>query len=301
MNTAPAEHESAVATVLRQLVLPLFPAALRQDIETELPIIALQAHQVGVNVLVAESKGLRFSEAVMRPEFLAMGRIYFGASNLLQWQLPPAVRALVRDLLGRAFNGDFESARRLLFAIASRKDDPEAALLRFLLWVAVRINLLVLTWRNPGPEARGSLQEAVDHAESTLRALLEGSRQDLQAADFRPLHVLVADALVQLRIYDQLVADGLLEVSSELYEIVTNADALEVVRSLDAKSAVMFHPGESEGPMGSQQITDRYPQWFPSANALEQGRSRALRKRLTVRSATNRFIDVVQEVMGNCP
>jgi hypothetical protein len=299
MNTITPHNDSSVAAVFRQLVLPMFPAALQSEMERELPILALQAHQVGVAVLLAEGQGLRFSDAVKRPEFLVMGRIYFGASNLLQWQLPLFVQKVLRDVLHRTVDGDFEPARRLLFAIASRKDDAEAALWRFLLWVAVRFNLLVLTWHDPGVEARGSLLDVEDQAETTLRELLGNTSADVLVPDVRPLHVLMADVLLELALYDQMVADGLVQVQSELKEVLVNAEALEKIRGMDARTAAMFHPGPCEEGLGSQQIADRYPQWFPSANALDQGRSRVLRRRTKVVPQNDRFIDVVLDVMGN--
>src|SRR5882724_13155642 len=40
--------------------------------------------------------------------------------------------------LTQALTGEFETTRKLLFLIAQRKGDPEAALCRFLLWSLVR-------------------------------------------------------------------------------------------------------------------------------------------------------------------
>lgn len=302
MQPTTQDKHSSLATLMREVVLPLFPETLRIQLEREIPNIGLQAYQLGVNVLVAESHGLRFAEAVKRPEFLTMGRVYFGATNLLQWQVPPVVRTVLQGILRRAVDGEFDPPRRLLFAIATRKGDPEAAFWRFLLWVGVRINLLVLTWDDPGVEIRGSLEEAEDAAESTLRALLDDVDADLQASDCRPLHVLMADTIVHLCLYDGAVIRELREFKAEFQEMLVNADALEAVRELDARSAVLFYPGNADSELGSQQVADRFPHIFPSANSLDQHRRRT-KKRAAKRLARtkDRVIDLIRDMASGAP
>lgn len=89
MNIAPPNPSASVAALFTQVLLPFLPSSERQSVEQELPTLALLAHQLGVDVLVAEQQGLPYGEAVKRPEFLKMGRVYYGACNLLQYQLPP--------------------------------------------------------------------------------------------------------------------------------------------------------------------------------------------------------------------
>lgn len=144
MNKLPT-HEPLIGILIRQ-ILPFLPAHLHESLERETPAVALDTMRLGMEVLAAELREVRVSAAVERSaEFPLMGQVYWGAQNLLQWQLPPSMREAFQTLLNQAIDGEFESWRRLLFAIARRKGDPEAALCRFLIWAAVRINLLIAT------------------------------------------------------------------------------------------------------------------------------------------------------------
>lgn len=111
---------------------------MRDEFDRALPAIGLLAYQLGVDVIVAEQQGFTFAQAVRRPEFIKMARVYFGAINLLQWELTSQLKQLLSGLLARAATGQFEPARAFMFAIATREADPQAALCRFLLWVAAR-------------------------------------------------------------------------------------------------------------------------------------------------------------------
>ena len=295
-SNTPANASSSVATFLKEVLLPLFPQVLRESMERELPTVALAAYQLGVDVLVAEHRGLRFSEAVRRPEFLNMGRVYFGATNLLQWQLPPEIRAALSTVLNQAVLGNLEMTRRVLFAVARRTGDPEAALWTFILWVAVRLNLVVLTWDAPDVEVRGSLDEAEDHAETTLRHMLTAlPGNEVQDADFRPLHVLLADTFVHLFLYDEAVKEALSGFSSDVIEeLLFSADALGTVRSLDARPAAAFWSGSGETELGSQQIADRFPQHFTSPNLVEQTRTRTRRRAHRKKPTQDRVIDLLR-------
>ena len=89
------------------------------------------------------------------------------------------------------------------------------------------------------------------------------------------------------------------EFGTELGELMRNAEALEKVRALDARSAAMMWPGRSDGTIGSQQMVDRYPQHFrSSANAMEKHRSRLIKSLPAVEAANDRFIDVILARMG---
>ncbi len=54
--------------------MPSFPESMREEIERDIPTMGLLLHQLGVNVLVAEQRGLRFSGAVKKPDYMFMGR-----------------------------------------------------------------------------------------------------------------------------------------------------------------------------------------------------------------------------------
>lgn len=98
-----------VRTVMHQ-VIAFYPQAIREQIEKELPTLALQAGQLGLEVMLAEHQGLRYAEAVVRPDFLKMGRVCWGATNLLQWRVPPEILAALKAILEFAASGG--SSRR---------------------------------------------------------------------------------------------------------------------------------------------------------------------------------------------
>jgi len=296
MNTDLSTEHATVTSLFRQFVLPFYPASLHESIERELPTFGLLTYQLGVEVLVAEQQRIKFSAAVARPDFLKMGRVYFGASILLQWKLPPPIVAALKVLLDHAINGALNPARRLLFAIA-RRNDPEGALCRFLIWTAVRVNLLILTWDKPGVEIRGTLDEVDYEAEEVLRRMLDAG--ELHEHDARPLHELVAEMMVYVDLFDHAIVSALSEVGPELMqELLTDVEALEMIRRLDAPAAAVFRPGRSDGPLGSQQIADRFPQYFASANVVEQRRSRVLKQSRTVESSGDRLIDLIRDSGG---
>ena len=288
MNTLPT-NEPVIGVLLRQ-VLPLLPADLHEPLEREAPAVALEAMRLGMEVMAAEQRGVRFSSAVERAaEFPLMGRVYWGMQNLLQSQVPPSIREAFRTMLDQAIDGKFDSWRHLLFAVSRRKGDPEAALCRFLIWSAVRINLLIATWHQPQVQACRVLDSLEDRTEEVLRELFDVS--DIEEPDCRPLHMLVAIVLQEAyAAMKPLLMGGMTEIEAEM------AHALRVVRGLEARDAAMFSPGRSSGAIGSQQIVDRYPQHdFKSANAMEQRRSRIAKKPGQLPTVSDRVIDLIHE------
>lgn len=286
-DTRPA----AVATVLGHIAA-LLPPSLRPAIEEAAPLLSVSAARLGLEVLDAERRAIRFTSAVERAsEFPLMGRVYFGALNLLQWQVPENVRQALQAILTQAIAGKFESTRKVLFLIAQRKDDPEAALCRFLLWSAVRLNLLILTWGEPQVEALGVLDSVEDRAEAVLRELL--TIEDIREPDCRPLHTLLAAVL----------ADVYASAENLLTGVTTDADAnqldaLQIIRQLDARDAALYHPGRFSGIAGCQQILDRFPQHhYASVNAMQQQRTRTrrqVRNELAgLKPQSDRFIDLI--------
>lgn len=284
-------NEQSITSALIQQLLPFFPITLRHVVELEAQTLSLSATRLGLEILDAERRAITFSIAVERGgEFPLMGRVYFGALNLLQWQVPPPMREMLRLILTHAIEGRFESVRQLLFSIARRKDDAEAALCRFMFWAAVRINLTILTWHQPLLEAVGTLDQIEERSEEVLRELLEVP--DLLEPDCRPLHTLIAVALEEAcAAAAPLLAGAMTRFESEL------GDALHLVRGLTARDAAVFQPGRFTGASGSQQILDRFPQHeYQSVSAIEKQRSR-IRKRIdTLRPAQGRLIDIIVEM-----
>lgn len=280
-------NEPVIGTLLWQ-ILPLLPAHLHEQLEREAPAVALETMRLGLEILAAEQRGIRFSAAVERAaEFPLMGRVYWGMQNLLQSQVPPVIQDAFRTMLSQAIDGKFESWRRLLFAVSRRKNDPEAALCRFLIWSAVRINLLIATWHQPEVQACRVLDDLEDRTEDVLKKLFAVLGVD--EPDCRPLHMLVAIVLKEaFAAMKPLLLGGMTEIEAEM------ADALRVIRGLEARDAAMFTPGRSSGAIGSQQIVDRYPQHdFTSANAMEQRRSRIARKSAERAPVSDRVIDLI--------
>lgn len=291
MDTSQDAQPTAVAALLGHIAAVL-PQSLRPVVEQAAPMMSVSAARLGLEALDAERRAIRFSSAVERSqEFPLMGRVYFGALNLLQWQVPQHVREALSAMLTHALAGQFESTRKLLFLVGQRKDDPEAALCRFLLWSAVRINLSILTWRQPHVEAIGVLDGIEDRTEAILRELL--TVEDIQEPDYRPLHALVAAVLVDVR----AAAEPLLMGAMTDLEI-DKVDAIQLVRQLEARDAALFQPGRFSGTAGSQQIVDRYPHHhYKSVSAMEQQRTRVRRIMRGdadgLKPNSGRFIDLI--------
>jgi hypothetical protein len=289
----------SMVTSLIQGVLPYFPPLMRTGFQFALPSLSIQASRLGFEVMDAEQRGLRYSEAVKLTQFPMMSHVYYGAADLLQWRLPAVVRKAFRPLIAHAAAGTFDPTRKLLFAIARNKDDPEAAMCRFLLWAAIRMNLLVYTWNKPETETFGVLSEMEDMSEEKLRELLDVT--DMHESDIRPLHVLVAGMLERTRRgTDRAFVRALKELGTELDELMTETKSLGIVRNLEARCAATLAPLLGNDPIGSQQIVDRYPQHFDTVSAVESLRSR-LRKKIDANAlepANDRFIDLLRADIG---
>lgn len=266
-------------------------------IELALPTLALQAARLGLEVLDAEQRGLKYSEAVQRVEFIKMQRVYYATLNVLQQPLPAPIQKVLRKLVRHAASGDFDPSRKVLFAVATRPLDAEAALCRFLLWVAVRVNLLVLTWSKPEVETLGVLQTMEDRAEAMMRELLDVSQ--MQEPDVRPLHVLVSGMLHETwRVADRTLIHAVNEWGSDFEEIMDQAELLGRVRKLDARSAATLPSVCAKEEIGSQQIVDRFPLHFENVSAMEKHRSR-LRRSIPTKTSKKRFIDVLRDIGGS--
>lgn len=280
-------------------VLNFYPPALRAEVEAAMPQLTLEAGRLALEVLDAEAKALLYGTAVELPTFPLMARIHFGLLDQLHWRLSPLMIDGVKTLLDHATNGDFDPARKVLFVIAKRRSDPEAALARFLLFQAIRLNVYVRTWNMPHLEAWGCIGRAEAEAQQVLEALLDMS--DTHQDDCRPLHLLVAEMLLRIQ-RDEVNTMRLLRehVGDVINEMVMMTDAVAVVRALDAATAAVFRPGRSAEPVGSQRIADRFPHHFRSANAVDQRRSR-FRKQFDPNEppqpSGDRLIDIVLEAI----
>ncbi|TAK27429.1 MAG: hypothetical protein EPO40_17575 [Myxococcaceae bacterium] len=246
---------------------------LRAQVEHEMPALQRSAGRLALEVLDAEERGIPYIEAVSQASFPLMGRAHHGLLDMLQWRIPPALVEAMRAMLDLAGNGAFDPSRRLLFAIASRRSDPEAALARFLLYQAVRLNLYVRAWNSPELEAWGCIGRIEEETQHVLSGLL--AVPEMYDDEMLPLNVLVAEAMLHLSRdaarMRRLLAD---EMGDVLGDLALMIEATRVVRTLEAADAAVFRPGRALEKLGSQQIADRFPWHFPSANSVDQRRRR---------------------------
>jgi hypothetical protein len=278
----------AISTAI-QTISEFVPQSVRPDFERASPQAVLWLSRLALEVMQAEADGLPYAEAAERPDYPLMSRVHFGARDLLQHRLSPDLREYVVALAEAAEAGLFEDTRRNFFLAARASDDLEAALARFLLYEAVRINLLVGTWDAPEVEASGALAKLDTDAQVLLDDAL-GSVEFLEE-DTRPLHVLVAEAMLVLKArVDDSRDTFALHLSATVERLHRLTDAMSVVRTLGAPDAAVLR-GLYPDALGSQRLADRYPWHFPSANAVDQRRSR-LRGGAT--PVSDRFIDVLR-------
>jgi len=171
---------------------------------------------------------------------------------------------------------------------------------RFFWWCALLINLRIQTWDIPEVETLGVLRALEARAQQQLESLLETSETD--EPDVRPLNVLLAAMLTEAQeLAGQLSKRVLEELGSRaLEEVLVNAEALRVTRTLDARSAQTLEPMILEPGLGSQQIVDRYGHLYSSVRAMENKRSRVLDKLSQGQRKTtdDRFIDLVRPYAG---
>ena len=132
MNTPIPASGSSIATLVRQVIRSAVPDRPARALEAVVPTLTLKAYQLGVNVLLVERRRLSDAEAVRRPEILTMVRVHSGASLLLQEQLPGEMREILTGVLNGLVQQNLESAGGFMFAVASRRNHPEAAFWRYL-------------------------------------------------------------------------------------------------------------------------------------------------------------------------
>jgi len=299
MNT-PDPVSPPLLETLAQTVLSFFPQPIRATAQAALPDLRVLFGRLALEVVDAEQHTLPYAEAIRRPDFHLMSRVYFGATDLLRSQVPPAIRQALRPMLEQAVRGEFESVRSLLFALSRDQTSPEAAVGRFFWWCALLINLRIQTWDIPEVETLGVLRALEARAQQQLESLLETSETD--EPDVRPLNVLLAAMLTEAQeLAGQLSKRVLEELGSRaLEEVLVNAEALRVTRTLDARSAQTLEPMILEPGLGSQQIVDRYGHLYSSVRAMENKRSRVLDKLSQGQRKTtdDRFIDLVRPYAG---
>jgi len=279
MNTrAPIEPTAAsfLRTVI-EVVWPHLPTQLQAAAMAAGPAMRLQLERLALEVHDAEARGLRYAEAVRQPHFPLMAAVYFGAQDVLRDRVPAAVRAALKPLLALAAEGHLDPARQLCFVFARDRSTAEAALGRFLLWCALLLNLRIHTWDHPQPEALGVLTAMELTAEQRLKELLESP--ELREPDFRPFHVLVLGLLEHTRCVTETLWSVLVEeLGPGIQELLQRAEGLRETRRLTGRDAAVLECRLLEPTIGSQQLSDRYPQHYSSASAVDNQRSRVLKR-----------------------
>jgi len=261
---------------LLDYVIALLPQAIQESARSEIPAITIATSRLALEVFDAESRQVSFAVAVSDPSFPLMGRVHHGLTDTLLYRLDPMMIRAMGQILYQSECGDFDPIRQLMFAVATQRSTPESSLCRFLLWEAMRMNLLIATWDTPIIEAAGCLHDVGVKAEKLLAEFLD--KPMMLEDDVRPLNILVAAAAEGLEESIAQFREAVGRHSHTCEAILGIEGILATVRQLDARSAAVLWPGQFSGELGSQQIADRYPHHFPSANAVEAQRSRTLKK-----------------------
>ena len=279
MNTL-AQIKPTAASFLDTVVKavwPHLPPELQVAAMAAGPVMRLQLERLALEVREAEARGLRYAQAVRQVHFPMMAAVYFGAQDVLRDRVPPEVRTALKPLLALAAEGRFDQARQLCFALARDRSSAEAALGRYFLWCALLLNLRIHTWDHPQPEALGVLTAMETTAEQRLNELLEAP--ELCEPDFRPLHVLVLGLLEHTRCATERLWGVLIEeLGPGIQELFDRAEGLRETRRLTSRDAPILESRLLEPSIGSQQLADRYPQHYPNASAVDNQRSRVLKR-----------------------
>lgn len=271
-----------------------YPPWFQAEIAEALPALRLEAMRLALEVMQAERDNIPYADAVRRVDFPLMGRVHFGLEDLLQHRLPPFLREAIRSLIGAARCGEFDELRRAMFDGAAN-DDPQAALLRFLLYEGARFDLMVATWDIPELEVVGALARVDREAQRILQERL--AMPHMHAPDVRPLHVLWADLALHA-FGDAEAATQSLQDPESIGLVQRLTEITRIIRGLDAAYAAVARADAFSEEMGSQQLVDRYPWHFSTSNAVDKRRSR-LRQAVSegrppVVTDGSRLVDLIQ-------
>lgn len=277
-----------------QAVIRYYPPWLQVEMAAAWPMLRLEASRLALEVLQAEHDGVQYADAVKRIDFPLMSRVHFGLEDLLQHRLPPSLRDTIRNLARAGKMGEFDGLRRAMFHGATH-DDPQGALLRFFLYEGARLDLLIATWDFPELEAVGALTRIDREAQRILLEQL--AMPQMHKEDVRPLHVLVAELALHA-FGDAENITHTLQGTDAINRVLRLADIVRTVRGLDAPYAAVARIDAFDDELGSQQIADRYPWHFSTANAVDKRRSR-LRQALDdgdLPAVTDgsRLVDIIQ-------
>jgi len=248
-----------------------YPPWLQDEVESALPSLGLEATRLALEVIQAEQDGIPYAEAVRRIDFPLMGRVHLGLEDMLQHRMPVALRRTMREIVAATKRGEFDDLRRAVFAAATQ-DDPQGALLRFIVHEGNNIDVLVATWDAPEFEVLGTLARLEYDGQAMLFERL--AMPEMHADDIRPFHVLLAE-LVEHALGDASAVALALQGKREAVDLVLElVEATRTIRGLDAPYAAVARADTFEEEVGAQELVDRYPWHFKTVDAVYQRRSR---------------------------
>lgn len=265
-------------------LLAALPEADRRLVKDGLRQLELPAAKLGIEVLEVEEAGIAFADAArLETRYSSIARVHFGMLDLLQFEVPAPMRNELRTLLKRMLPADFGPERRALFRAArSGGRSPEAALVRFLLYEAVLLNVVLATWDGGEElEAGGCFRELEREAEQIVKDVIDDP--ELAGDGAHPLEFAVSAGLTSLLgDWDQR-APELSRCTSTFRESFDRmVEASRIARAAGAHDAAVLRAAIESGlgdeRVGSQRVVDRHPLLFTNTDAVDQRRSRLSRR-----------------------
>lgn len=201
-------------------VLPLrelgIPEAAQQALVNEMHAKLLR---IGLDALAATQSGISFEQAAEdRENFPFLRRFHLGVTDILHVTIPQELLHVFEKLLAAPpiATVTLESFARA--ALDKNAAPAEAALLRFLLFEALRLNLVVAAWRNESEfvGAGARLKDIDAIAEKELDWLVKNA--EALGPDDRPIQTLVAMGMESLLRHVSELKTTLLGIKAEVDE-----------------------------------------------------------------------------------
>lgn len=283
------------------------------DLEAGLESLKYGAAKIGLEIGHAESLGIPIAEAVRDAEqFPAAHKLHNGIRNLLTLELPPELVGIAKSVMASPPAETTEALRAELARLACclPHNQPERALARLLLFEAVRLNLLVLTWQDRTHLIRQGIEdETLDTlAEAEVEWLAQHPSIAEEGPEVRPLHVLVSSALVRLGARSEDAREAFANVSADVVmENKRRAKLDEVLSQMDSRDALLvrnyFAKALGEQRLSVERLMLLNPVAFDGSNrdALDQRRLRgvaSLEEGNPRQRKKPAFIDLVLETQG---
>jgi hypothetical protein len=288
------DRELALAPTLERVLVALgiqefVPdrTAIRQviaEIEADLLRVAVDAHH-------ALAVGVGFPDAVGDDaNYPHLRRFHLGAIDMLTVGLDPRLQEWARRVLAARESPIAEEFRSWLTKLATdRSQSPVAqALARFVLFEAVRLNLVIVAWNTGGAfEAENGRLEDLDRIAEAAVASAVAARSDGPPAP--SLEDLVRRAVERMRDYASDLHVLLSEVAEDVAQAAQEQAALEAavsveLRKLDSADALLLRnrvaPDLDEQRLSIELLTRDHPLVLGTMTraAADQRVSRLLRR-----------------------